>query len=146
MYVVQATTFICNQLLAVTGNRTRVSGKSQRMTSPVFLALLCCGVVSPQGKLTALEDTHAAVLASYREGQAALEAARGEAARLGREAGQLAGLVEKLEDRYACSSVVFGLCSCCYCWQFGEGAGRSAGGGWPAGTGGGPAGRLGGKA
>jgi hypothetical protein len=60
----------------------------------------------PQGKLTALEDTHAAVLGSYREGQAALEGARGEASRLGREAGQLAALVEKLEDRCACSSVV----------------------------------------
>jgi hypothetical protein len=81
--------------------------------------------------LTALEDTHAAVLASYREGQAALDVARGEAGRLGKEAGQAAALVEKLEDRYAvpyvhaCMQHCRGLCfhaGCC-CWQLGCGLG-----------------------
>ncbi|KAF6255665.1 hypothetical protein COO60DRAFT_1627449 [Scenedesmus sp. NREL 46B-D3] len=52
-----------------------------------------------QGKLTELEDGHAALQGSFRESQAALELARGEAGRLGKEAGQLAALVEKLEGR-----------------------------------------------
>jgi hypothetical protein len=61
----------------------------------------CCPAVPLQGKLTALEDAHAALSASYKESQAALEQSRGEAGRLGREAGQLAAVVEKLEDRCA---------------------------------------------
>uniref|UniRef100_A0A383W6N0 Uncharacterized protein n=1 Tax=Tetradesmus obliquus TaxID=3088 RepID=A0A383W6N0_TETOB len=54
-----------------------------------------------QGKLTALEDSHAALSANYKEAQAALEQSRGEAARLGKEAGQLAAAAERLEDRCA---------------------------------------------
>ncbi|WIA21152.1 hypothetical protein OEZ85_005462 [Tetradesmus obliquus] len=54
-----------------------------------------------QGKLTALEDSHAALSANYKDSQAALEKSRDEAAWLAKDAGQLAAAVERLEARCA---------------------------------------------
>lgn len=52
-----------------------------------------------QGKLAALEEAHGNLQSSHKEVQTALELSRAEASRLGKEAGQLAAVVEKLEGR-----------------------------------------------